>query len=71
MNTTQLPSGAWLTIDEPSCGWTTFHVSRDGQKPVRFAGRPGKATCGAKCRNSAGPSCTCSCGGHNHGRDRW
>ena len=24
-------------------------------------------TCGAKCRNSKGPNCDCSCGGKNHG----
>jgi hypothetical protein len=23
--------------------------------------------CGASCRNATGPSCDCSCGGHNHG----
>lgn len=23
--------------------------------------------CGAKCRNSTGPSCECACGGENHG----
>lgn len=23
--------------------------------------------CGASCRNAAGPSCDCSCGGANHG----
>ena len=34
-------------------------------------GRVGKRACGARCRNSLGPSCTCRCGGHNHGRDLW
>lgn len=25
-----------------------------------------KVKCGAKCRNSLGPSCSCECGGRNH-----
>jgi hypothetical protein len=26
-----------------------------------------KVKCGARCVNAIGPSCDCSCGGHNHG----
>jgi hypothetical protein len=32
--------------------------------PVR--GKVSAVKCGAKCRNSLGPSCSCECGGHNH-----
>ena len=27
-------------------------------------------TCGAKCRNAAGPACDCSCKGENHGKNK-
>ena len=49
---------------EQKCGFPEDHPAIAGRT------REGR-TCGAKCRNSAGPSCTCSCGGHAHGKDRW
>ena len=72
MNATRTAAGSYIKATDIGCGYTRFEVSRDGVKPVVFHGRVSdKHMCGAKCRNSTGPSCTCSCGGHNHGKDRW
>lgn len=51
-------------------GVTRFYAyMNDGSKPRMFHGTTVEGrTCGARCRNSLGPSCSCSCGGHNHGR---
>ena len=62
----------YVSADELTPGVTRFTVSGDGQKTRTFEGRVQESkTCGALCRNSAGPSCTCACGGHNHGKSRW
>lgn len=72
MMTTKTETGSYIQATELCPGITSFCVSREGMTTVRFTGRVSdKHTCGAKCRNSTGPSCTCSCGGHNHGKDRW
>ena len=36
-----------------------------------FKARTTNRTCGAQCRNAMGPSCSCECGGRNHGADLW
>lgn len=33
----------------------------------RVKGSVSEKKCGARCMASTGPSCECSCGGHNHG----
>ena len=58
-------------VDEVAPGIIAFYLYREGRKPTLVTGRVGKRACGARCRNSLGPSCTCRCGGHNHGRDLW
>ena len=69
---TRTASGGYLIASDLGSGFTRFTVEREGHKLVTFHGRTGEdRKCGAKCRNSVGPSCTCSCGGHAHGKDRW
>ena len=69
---TNTATAARIEKCEVTPGTFVFTVWREGQKPVRFAGTVRESVkCGAKCRNSMGPSCTCSCGGHSHGKDRW
>jgi len=58
-------------VSEIDPGHIRFYIHQDGKRPVQVDGRFGKRACGAKCRNSLGPSCTCACGGHNHGKDLW
>lgn len=36
---------------------------------TQIRGRVSEHVCGAKCLASKGPSCECSCGGKNHGRN--
>ena len=61
--------GARTEAAQVAPGITRFTVWRDGQKPVVFMGKLGKRECGARCTSSLGPSCSCTCGGHNHGLD--
>jgi len=42
------------------CGKTLVGVSVDGKTNAAHE-------CNAKCMSSTGPSCSCSCGGANHG----
>jgi hypothetical protein len=52
-------------------GHIRFYVYREGRKPVQVDGVRSTKKCGARCTNSLGPSCSCECGGHNHGRSVW
>jgi len=52
-------------------GHIRFWIFCDGKKPVQVDGVKGSRKCGARCTNSLGPSCSCECGGHNHGKALW
>lgn len=61
-------SGAYARSNENyravcSCGRGTYGVEL---REVKIKITDHK--CGAKCRNSKGPNCDCSCGGRNHGQ---
>jgi hypothetical protein len=69
MNTTQTIRRTEPTQVMP--GHVRFYVFREGMKPVQVDGTVSSRKCGARCANSLGPSCSCECGGHNHGRSLW
>lgn len=52
-------------------GRIRFWIFRDGHKPIQVDGKRSDRKCGARCQNSLGPSCSCECGGHNHGKALW
>lgn len=58
-------------VSEVMTGHVRFWIFRDGKKPIQVDGTKSTRKCGARCTNSLGPSCSCECGGHNHGRSVW
>jgi hypothetical protein len=70
MNTTQT-TATRSTPTQILPGHVRFYIYRDGKKPVQVDAVHGSRKCGARCTSSLGPSCSCECGGENHGRDLW
>jgi hypothetical protein len=64
-------TGRRSDVYEDVAGGVRFWIFRDGKKPIQVDGRKSTKKCGARCTNSLGPSCSCECGGHNHGRSIW
>ena len=58
-------------VSEVMTGHIRFWIFRDGKKPVQVDGVKSTRKCGARCMNSLGPSCSCECGGHSHGKAVW
>jgi hypothetical protein len=49
-------------------GWITCPCGRPAVAKA-FTAKTSTKMCGARCTSSLGPSCSCECGGRNHGAD--
>lgn len=65
--TAELWKGRWVCCVSCSCFDRSRNVNTLIQLERVRAAAVNTHECGARCRNSTGPSCECSCKGQNHG----